>query len=79
MECPFYDEVLGVELIEDAMCVAFANYIALVMGAEIFMENIKKCLERLNQWAKEHELCAEEHRSFANEGLKKEGPSMGLL
>lgn len=54
-----YDGVLDLQLTGDAMTVAFADDLALIVGAgdeETLVENTNKCLEAINKWMTSHNL-----------------------
>lgn len=63
-----YDGILGMELTENAMCVGFADDLALVVGANdeyTLMTNTNDCLGRISNWLKNHKMALAPHKTEA--------------
>lgn len=54
-----YDDVLSLELSKDSKCIAFADDLALIVGAQTdnnLIERVNESLERISAWMGEHRL-----------------------
>ena len=63
-----YDGVLGLELTGDAACVAFADDLALVVGAEnenVLMQHTNTCLAEISAWMRDRGLMMEPSKTEA--------------